>query len=75
MAGKGDKQRPLSIPHEEWCKRWDDVFKKSCINCDFVCDGQCCNEKSECYIGEIGEDDCCDEWEKKENIDESERNN
>ena len=25
-AGKGSTQRPFSISHEEWVKRWDAIF-------------------------------------------------
>ena len=28
MAGKGDKQRPISITKEEWNNNWDLIFKK-----------------------------------------------
>ena len=27
-GGKGDKQRPLSIPKEEFDNRWDQIFKQ-----------------------------------------------
>jgi len=25
-AGKGDSRRPLSVPYDEWCKRWELAF-------------------------------------------------
>jgi hypothetical protein len=28
MCGKGSKPRPLSIPYEEYLRRYDDIFKK-----------------------------------------------
>lgn len=26
MNGKGSKTRPLSVPREEFCRRWDETF-------------------------------------------------
>jgi hypothetical protein len=28
MSGKGDKQRPLSVPKETFDNNWDKIFKK-----------------------------------------------
>lgn len=27
-GGKGDKQRPLGVPEEQFSKNWDAIFKK-----------------------------------------------
>jgi TorA maturation chaperone TorD len=27
-GGKGDKQRPLAIPEEQFNKNWDNIFKR-----------------------------------------------
>lgn len=27
-GGKGDSPRPLSVPFDDYSKRWDDIFKK-----------------------------------------------
>jgi len=27
-GGKGDRQRPLTIPKEQFEKNWDEIFKK-----------------------------------------------
>ena len=35
-GGKGDKQRPLSIPKEEFDNRWDQIFKQP--KTDKICD-------------------------------------
>jgi hypothetical protein len=29
MAGKGDKQRPLSVPRKQFDDNWDKIFGKS----------------------------------------------
>jgi len=28
VGGKGSRPRPFSVPHEEYSKRWDNIFKK-----------------------------------------------
>ena len=27
-GGKGDKQRPLTVPEEQFNKNWDEIFKR-----------------------------------------------
>lgn len=31
MSGKGSRPRPLSIPYEEYLRRYDDIFKTELI--------------------------------------------